>query len=384
MPHRHTRVVVSDIERLGLFVRPLPQTRSHIVQRQPPLAANVPDAAGSAALVAAGSRLTLKAMSLEPVRFDLRNVALGYHRRLPQRIREYLEGRGIPDELIDRFLLGWNGQRITIPVANREGLIRQFRLGRDPQAPESEPKMLTTKGATMEVYGWETLLARPQELILCEGEYDRLVLLAHGFKAVTSTGGVTGFSRDWVKDFALVPELFVCFDRDQAGEAGARRVASLLPEARIVKLPEEVGEHGDVTDYFVRLGHTAEDFRGLLAEAAPLDLHTIAPIERAPLPDEVLRRVAAAKAAHPITSVVEQLVELRPSGTRFVGRCPLHDEREPSLVVYPATNTFCCFGCGKGGDALTFLRLTHNLTFQEALQALENWSEGDRDDGIAA
>jgi hypothetical protein len=50
---------------------------------------------------------------------DLFHLAAEYHHALPDRIREYLHARGIPDEIIDRRFLGWNGSRIAIPVFNR-------------------------------------------------------------------------------------------------------------------------------------------------------------------------------------------------------------------------------------------------------------------------
>lgn len=49
-------------------------------------------------------------------------------------------------------------------------------------------------------------------------------------------------------------------------------------------------------------------------------------------------------------------VALRASGERLVGGCPFHEDRHPSLVVYPATDSFYCFGCRAGGDVITFLR----------------------------
>lgn len=52
----------------------------------------------------------------------LHNEALAYHQRLPQRLWKYLSARCIPDALIHKHLLGWNGQRITIPIPDRSSL----------------------------------------------------------------------------------------------------------------------------------------------------------------------------------------------------------------------------------------------------------------------
>src|SRR5712691_3000461 len=111
------------------------------------------------------------------------------------------------------------------------------------------PKMVTTPGAHAELYDWQTVLAKPEQIIICEGEFDRLVLESGGLAAVTSTGGAATFRREWAEAFRDISTIYVCFDNDTAGREGAERVARLIPQARIVRLPEEVGEGGDVTDF---------------------------------------------------------------------------------------------------------------------------------------
>lgn len=305
---------------------------------------------------------------------DLHELALSYHRQLPDRIRAYLNARAIPDDLIHRHLLGWNGRRITIPIPNRDREIAFFKLARDPEADPAEPKMLATRGSRLELYGWETVLAKPERLIICEGEFDRLVLEARGFDAVTSTGGAGSFRREWAEAFAGNPEVFICYDRDEAGRDGALRVARLIPQARIVDLPEEVGEGGDVTDFFVRLGRSREDFESLLVAARPAPPPP-PPSPRILLPSattpDLAARVERIKQAIAIEDLIAQYVELRPSGRNMVGLCPFHQDREPSLVVFPETRSFHCFGCRAGGDVISFLRLKTDCSFSEALDSLE-------------
>jgi len=60
----------------------------------------------------------------------------------------------------------------------------------------------------------------------------------------------------------------------------------------------------------------------------------------------------------------------RASGTRYMGRCPFHEERTPSFSVNPADKLFYCFGCGKGGDVVSFVRETENLDFVGAIEWL--------------
>ena len=61
---------------------------------------------------------------------------------------------------------------------------------------------------------------------------------------------------------------------------------------------------------------------------------------------------------------------LRKAGARYSGRCPFHEERTPSFSVNPADKLYHCFGCGKGGDVITFVRETENLDFAGAVEWL--------------
>ncbi len=94
-------------------------------------------------------------------------LAVRFHRSLLPRVRTYLNGRGIPDAIIDRHLLGWNGRRITIPVPNRHGDITLFRFARDPEDRADGPKMLSEAGRGVELYGWERVLDRTDHLVIC-------------------------------------------------------------------------------------------------------------------------------------------------------------------------------------------------------------------------
>ncbi len=83
--------------------------------------------------------------------------------------------------------------------------------------------------------------------------------------------------------------------------------------------------------------------------------------------DESLRQVLAAT---DIVDLVGQYVTLKKSGGNFQGLCPFHSERSPSFYVYPSNNSFHCFGCGKGGDTISFVREYLNLPFVESVQML--------------
>src|SRR2546422_10770283 len=102
-----------------------------------------------------------------------------YHDQLPGRTQRYLNERGIPNPMIERAQLGWNGERITIPVYDREERLVLYKLGKSPDDPTDSPKMLyDPPGVTAELYGWNTIRKNPPFVVICEGEYDRLVLEA--------------------------------------------------------------------------------------------------------------------------------------------------------------------------------------------------------------
>lgn len=71
-----------------------------------------------------------------------------------------------------------------------------------------------------------------------------------------------------------------------------------------------------------------------------------------------------------IIELVGSYVPLKKAGRSYKGLCPFHQEKTPSFVVFPDSQNFHCFGCGKGGDALTFYMQVEHVEFREALQEL--------------
>jgi DNA primase len=71
-----------------------------------------------------------------------------------------------------------------------------------------------------------------------------------------------------------------------------------------------------------------------------------------------------------MVEVVSARTQLRRSGARWTGLCPFHDEKTPSLSVNPADKLFYCFGCGKGGDVISFVQETEQLDFAQAVEWL--------------
>lgn len=79
--------------------------------------------------------------------------------------------------------------------------------------------------------------------------------------------------------------------------------------------------------------------------------------------DEILLR-------NDIESLISGYVSLKRAGTNLKGLCPFHSEKTPSFTVYPSENSFYCFGCGVGGNAITFIRQIEHLDYPDAVEFL--------------
>ncbi|MSP13690.1 MAG: toprim domain-containing protein [Chloroflexi bacterium] len=77
---------------------------------------------------------------------------------------------------------------------------------------------------------------------------------------------------------------------------------------------------------------------------------------------------------YPLENVAAQYLRLRRSGRTYVGLCPFHPDRNPSFYIYPATQSFYCFGCGAYGDVFTFLQRMERTGFPQVVAQLQTGS----------
>ena len=75
-------------------------------------------------------------------------------------------------------------------------------------------------------------------------------------------------------------------------------------------------------------------------------------------------------AANNIVDIISEHLKLDKKGKEFVGLCPFHTDKRPSMYVNPVKGIFKCFACGAGGDVFKFLQMRENLTFTQAVQRL--------------
>lgn len=208
------------------------------------------------------------------------------HSALPQNIREYLNGRGITDEYVDKHKLGWGyfykAYWITIPVKDAEGEYLYLKLRQNPTA-KKEPKYLFHPNDTESVlFGLEHLKDNNDYVVICEGELDCILLNSHGIPSITSTAGVGTFKDEWVECMNGLKSIYICFDKDEAGVKGAEelilRLKDQLPNKTIynIILPERMIDGKDITDYFVRYNGSKQELIDKLPEyvagRTPIDI----------------------------------------------------------------------------------------------------------------
>lgn len=85
------------------------------------------------------------------------------------------------------------------------------------------------------------------------------------------------------------------------------------------------------------------------------------------IPREIIEEI---KYRNDIEEVIGSYVSLKRAGSNLVGVCPFHNEKTPSFTVFPSSKNFYCFGCGAGGDVVTFIMKAENLDYPSALEFL--------------
>src|SRR5215831_159948 len=197
----------------------------------------------------------------------------GWHAALldDETVCEYLIERGIHTKTMVDFEIGWDRakQAYTIPIRGPEREIWNVRRYTTREGARTKIWSVTGMRVT-ELFPVSQLAA--DRIIICEGEWDTLVTIQHGYAAITRTSGAKTWYPRWNPLFKdkLV---FIAQDCDKEGLGGARKIARSLgktADVRIVELPYElVDKHGkDISDFWRE--HDAADFESLLAEAQPL------------------------------------------------------------------------------------------------------------------
>ena len=185
-------------------------------------------------------------------------------------MRWFAEKRGYTVETVEKWQLGWDGQRVTIPVRDKGGrLVNVRRYKRD--AVGTQGKMLGLEPGLNEARLFPLDVPLPEEVLLVEGEWDMILAHQHG---LTNTITVTSGAGTWSAEFTAYFEgrrVTVCYDNDDAGRKGAQRVARILSDTASVFLLQipNLPDKGDVTDFFVEQQRSVDELRSLILDASP-------------------------------------------------------------------------------------------------------------------
>lgn len=294
---------------------------------------------------------------------------------------QWLLGRKITAQTLSLFGITYENS-IVIPIRDPDGHHLFNKHRRNPFLPDTGPKYWYDAGGKVALFAAEFIKDKPT-VVVAEGELDALVLWSHNIPAVSSTGGAMTFPEHFA-ELLLGKEVFICLDNDETGARGAVKILKLLPEAKVIIIPD-TAQVKDVTDYYARGGDlralmmTAKQYlneedvradllarRGLWQSTtfheAWLDANEV---KEAPAPakkrTDMTDEVEKAK-AYPIRNLIKVSREKK-------AKCPFHNEKTASMHVYPDNHAFC-FGCQKRADAIDIYMALNNCTFKEAMEKL--------------
>lgn len=275
------------------------------------------------------------------------------------KVREFLVGRGIDPQVALDLCVGGDDKEIWYPITDaKTGACvghkrRQFR---------SRKMYMDVSGVKIS----DTLPMVYQHdanwLLICEGESDFLRASSIQTFVVDTLccPGATSFPAEWVGLCTPYDEVFVCPDADEAGLKMAQRITSLIPTARIVRLPDGM----DLTDYLNLHGEAM--FLGLMSTATHM-----------PAPKKVRRSSfvydtgQASQYKSRLLDFVVKDVQLSKRGTELVGKCPFHKEETPSFFINADKGLYYCHGCNAAGDVVSYVRKRYDVPFVKAMHMIK-------------
>lgn len=188
--------------------------------------------------------------------------------------------KGLTDSTIAKYQIGWNGKAIVFPIRNVSGKYTNVKFRSDPTVPNSSKNLWSIRGSHAALFNSEVLV-EGKRIIICEGEWDAMLLTQMGYCAVTGTAGTQGWRERFCLSFNPDQEIFLCYDNEanEAGIKGMIRTQEMFNKygihTNIVKLPRVylagTGDKTDVSDYFLRDGHAKEEFDKLLNDSIVID-----------------------------------------------------------------------------------------------------------------
>lgn len=203
-----------------------------------------------------------------------------YHQKLMSLtgpIRDMLkERRGLTDETLKKFQLGWDGERITIPIYDEFNTLVNFRRYKW-NSTDDQWKVLNyvdeynNSYGEVRIFGIDQVIDPDVEYIVwAEGEMDRICAEQHGFPTACATSGAGTWKPEWTKLFRNKKRVYLAQDNDEAGRIATQKLCEKLyrvVDVYVINWPENFPAKGDITDFFTKCGQTSQDFQALLDNA---------------------------------------------------------------------------------------------------------------------
>jgi hypothetical protein len=169
--------------------------------------------------------------------------------------RDYWYSRGLNDEVIDRFKLGFSDEWYTIPFYE-SGEFKNFQCRKDLPEKKIRPWY---RGIGPLLFNGD-ILRFVSTVYITEGPVDAILLNQYGFPAISHSGGAQGWNQIWFKHFIQVKDIIYIADNDLAGIQGSKKVAKSLGETRtrIYRFSDRAEKY-DTVDFF-RDGGSKEEF----------------------------------------------------------------------------------------------------------------------------
>lgn len=218
--------------------------------------------------------------SAKPTRPDIEpGLVAHYHRALMALtgpIRDILrERRGLTDETLERFQLGWDGERLTIPIYDEYNTLVNFRRYQwnsweDHKKVLNYVDELQNAYGEVRIFGIDRLMDDSiEDIVWSEGEMDRMLNEQMGFPTACPTSGAGTWKPEWTKLFRNKKRVYIAQDNDEAGRNATKKICEKLcrvVEVYTINWPEDFKVKGDITDFYTG-GQLAEDFQHLLDAA---------------------------------------------------------------------------------------------------------------------
>lgn len=273
----------------------------------------------------------------------------GWHAHLlsnADRLRVFMERRGLTLDTIEAYRIGFDSDKkcYTLPIYDEDEKLVNVRRYRFATANRKRQYWSLTGHGGRRLFP-EAVLRGSSELVLCEGEWDALLLNQHGIATVTATGGAGNWREEFGVEFTG-KKVHIAYDADTEGQKG-RLIASsnISPHTKSVSFVD-LPKGQDVTDFLVKGKRSAKEFRALLTGlAAPASKDPAWPLldEAAlhGLAGAVVRTLLPHSEAAPVALLAQYLVAFGNTvglAPHFMVEGDRHSAREYMVLVGPTAS----------------------------------------------